>query len=152
MKDRITAFLSTENKTSLQFAEEIGVQQSSKSHIISGRNNPSLEYILKMLNTYDFISTEWLLFGKGKMYKNEMEPTLFDINNTKDQKDNDSKENTQHHDGLNDKDISKMEYVFNEKKSLDNISAYTENAGDIPYVEKIVWFYREMNGNKVLPL
>lgn len=68
MKDRIIEFLRAENKTSAQFAEEIGVQPSGISHILSGRNNPSLDFILKMLEKYRYISTEWLLFGKGEMY------------------------------------------------------------------------------------
>lgn len=68
MKERIIAFLQSENKTSSQFAEEIGVQPSSISHIISGRNNPSLDFVLKMLGRYPALSSDWLLFGKGLMY------------------------------------------------------------------------------------
>lgn len=67
MKDRVQEFLRYENKTSSQFAVEIGVQPSSVSHIISGRNKPSLDFVLKMLNAYPDISTDWLLFGRGSM-------------------------------------------------------------------------------------
>jgi transcriptional regulator with XRE-family HTH domain len=70
MKERIIEFLQTENKTSSQFAEEIGVQPSSISHIVSGRNNPSLDFVLKMLRKYNTINPDWLLFGKGNMYRN----------------------------------------------------------------------------------
>jgi len=77
MKDRIRLFLDKENKSSSQFAEEVGVQPSGISHILSGRNKPSLDFVLKMLTTYKFINTDWLLFGKGEMYKNEEKPTLF---------------------------------------------------------------------------
>lgn len=69
MKERIIGFLQAENKSSSQFAEEIGVQPSSISHIISGRNNPSLDFVLKMLKRYDYIAADWLLFGKGEMYR-----------------------------------------------------------------------------------
>lgn len=68
MKDRIFEFLRHSNKTSSQFAEEIGVQPSSVSHIISGRNKPSLDFIIKMLQTYSEISTDWLIFGRGSMF------------------------------------------------------------------------------------
>ena len=78
MKERIFQFLKEENKTSAQFADEIGVQPSGISHIISGRNNPSLEFILKMLEKYNYLSTDWLLFGKGEMYKTKQTPSLFD--------------------------------------------------------------------------
>ncbi|MDX9946249.1 MAG: helix-turn-helix transcriptional regulator [Bacteroidales bacterium] len=76
MKDRILEFLRRENKTSAQMAEDIRVQPSGISHILSGRNKPSLDFILKMLEKYPFLSTEWLLFGKGSMYR---EPTMGDL-------------------------------------------------------------------------
>ena len=79
MKERILVFLQNENKSYAQFAEEIGVQPSGISHILSGRNNPSLDFIVKMLLKYPSLSAEWLLFGRGAMYKNISQPTLFDI-------------------------------------------------------------------------
>jgi transcriptional regulator with XRE-family HTH domain len=78
MKDRILQFLKSENKSSAQFAEEIGVQASGISHILSGRNNPSLDFVIKMLQRYNFISVDWLLFGRGPMYKEKTVATLFD--------------------------------------------------------------------------
>ncbi|MDX9728982.1 MAG: helix-turn-helix transcriptional regulator [Bacteroidales bacterium] len=78
MKDRIQAFLQNENKSYAQFAEEIGVQPSGISHILSGRNNPSLDFVIKMLHKYPALSAEWLLFGRGSMYKYTSQPTLFD--------------------------------------------------------------------------
>jgi transcriptional regulator with XRE-family HTH domain len=78
MKDRILEFLKAENKSSAQLAEEIGVQPSGISHILSGRNNPSLDFVLKMLEKYKLLSTDWLLFGKGSMYKGVQMLTLFD--------------------------------------------------------------------------
>ena len=71
-------FLRSENKSSAQLAEEIGVQPSGISHILSGRNNPSLDFILKMLEQYQFLSTDWFLFGKGNMYKEIKMQSLFD--------------------------------------------------------------------------
>lgn len=79
MKDRIQAFLQNENKSYAQFADEIGVQPSGISHILSGRNNPSLDFVIKMLHRYPSLSTEWLLFGRGPMYKVASQPTLFDV-------------------------------------------------------------------------
>jgi len=78
MRDRILEFLKAENKSSAQFAEEIGVQPSGISHIISGRNKPSLDFVLKMLEKYTFLSTEWLLFGHGTMYNDKSMQELFD--------------------------------------------------------------------------
>lgn len=78
MKERLLEFLRTENKSSAQLAEEISVQASGISHILSGRNNPSLDFVLKMLEKYQFLSTDWLLFGKGTMYKDSKIKTLFE--------------------------------------------------------------------------
>tara|TARA_R100001369_G_scaffold30533_3_gene54242 strand:- start:29064 stop:29432 length:369 start_codon:yes stop_codon:yes gene_type:complete len=47
------------------FAEKIGVQRSSISHILSGRNKPSLDFVMKVLNSYPEVELYWLLNGKG---------------------------------------------------------------------------------------
>ncbi|MDN3667132.1 helix-turn-helix domain-containing protein [Algibacter miyuki] len=48
------------------FAEKISVQRSSISHILSGRNKPSLEFVLKILTTFPEVELYWLLNGKGE--------------------------------------------------------------------------------------
>ncbi|MBL7473485.1 helix-turn-helix domain-containing protein [Robertkochia sediminum] len=47
------------------FAESIGVQRSAISHILSSRNKPSLEFVMKILEAYPDIELYWLLNGKG---------------------------------------------------------------------------------------
>ena len=47
------------------FAEKIGVQRSSISHILSGRNKPSLDFVLKVLSVYQEVELYWFLNGKG---------------------------------------------------------------------------------------
>ena len=58
-----------------QFADSIGVQRSSISHILSGRNKPSLDFILKVTNTYTDVDIYWLLNGKGSFPKSSSSPT-----------------------------------------------------------------------------
>lgn len=53
-------------ETASSFAEKIGVQRSSISHILSGRNKPSLEFVLKILSAYPEVELYWLLNGKGE--------------------------------------------------------------------------------------
>ena len=48
------------------FAEKIGVQRSSISHILSSRNKPSLEFVLKVLSSFPEVELYWLLNGKGE--------------------------------------------------------------------------------------
>lgn len=69
MKDRISLLIKAKNLTAAQFADEIGVQKSSISHIISGRNNASLDFIQKVLLCYPEVNMEWLMFGKGPLFK-----------------------------------------------------------------------------------
>ena len=47
------------------FADKIGVQRSSISHLLSGRNKPSLEFVLKVVKTFPEVNLYWLLNGKG---------------------------------------------------------------------------------------
>ena len=47
------------------FADSIGVQRSSISHLLSGRNKPSLEFVLKVVKKYPEVNLYWLLNGKG---------------------------------------------------------------------------------------
>ena len=67
MINRIQLILKTKNISPSQFADQIQVQRSGVSHILSGRNNPSLDFILKILRTFPEIDADWLLFGKGQM-------------------------------------------------------------------------------------
>ena len=54
------------SESASSFAEKIGVQRSSISHILSGRNKPSLEFVLKIISHYPEVGLYWLLNGKGE--------------------------------------------------------------------------------------
>ena len=71
MIDRIQLILKSKNLSPSQFADEIKVQRSSISHILSGRNKPSLDFVMKILSTYPEVNADWLIFGKGQMVKQE---------------------------------------------------------------------------------
>ena len=74
MTDRILSLIKYFNLSPSDFAEEIGVQRSSISHLISGRNKPSLEFIQKILSRFPEVNTEWLLNGFGEMLKDGSSP------------------------------------------------------------------------------
>jgi transcriptional regulator with XRE-family HTH domain len=63
MVDRILEVIREKKLTPSQFADEIGAQRSGMSHILSGRNKPSLEFVMKILKRYPEIKAEWLLYG-----------------------------------------------------------------------------------------
>src|SRR3970282_2446391 len=54
------------------FADKIGVQRSSLSHLLSGRNKPSLDFILKILEVFPEVDLYWILNGKGTFPKNDI--------------------------------------------------------------------------------
>jgi transcriptional regulator with XRE-family HTH domain len=82
MKDRIAKVISHESITPSKFADIIGVQRSSISHILSGRNNPGLDFLNKILIHFPHISGDWLITGQGDMLKKAANPfkmpSLFD--------------------------------------------------------------------------
>lgn len=80
-KDKIEKIMQVENLNSAQFATEIGIQGSTLSHILNGRNKPSLDVLKKIMNRFRTINPEWLILDSGTMYRQEKHSqtlTLFD--------------------------------------------------------------------------
>lgn len=87
------------------FAETIGVQQSTLSHILNDRNKPSLEVVMKVHQTYSYVNLEWLLYGKGEITASsntgastvisngDYQPSLFDENPLNSSKESNASEN-----------------------------------------------------------
>lgn len=75
--NRLKMLIEYFGESASSFAEKIEVQRSSISHIISGRNKPSLDFILKIFKTYPDISLYWLLNGKGKMLENKIASSTY---------------------------------------------------------------------------
>ena len=69
MNKRLQQFLSAENISQSQFAEIIGVAKASVSHIVAGRNKPGFDFIESMAAHFPKLNLEWLINGKGRMYK-----------------------------------------------------------------------------------
>jgi len=57
------------------FADTIGVQRSGLSHLLSGRNKPSLEFIMRIVERYPDVDLYWLLNGKGSFPKDSTTQT-----------------------------------------------------------------------------
>lgn len=80
--DRLKKILDHHQLTASLFADKIGVQRSSISHILSGRNKPSLDFILKVTNTFLDVDIYWLLNGKGVFPKKRTSTTPTPPSNT----------------------------------------------------------------------
>lgn len=76
--DRITKVIQYSELTPAEFAEEIGVQRSSISHIISGRNKPSLDFITKIKTAFPDFEWDWLINGEGEMLISDKAPESTD--------------------------------------------------------------------------
>tara|TARA_R110000772_G_scaffold216373_2_gene326897 strand:- start:234 stop:611 length:378 start_codon:yes stop_codon:yes gene_type:complete len=67
--NRIDQILKFHDLSASVFADTIGVQRSSISHLLAGRNKPSLEFVLKVVASFPEVDLYWLLFGKGSFPK-----------------------------------------------------------------------------------
>lgn len=83
---RIKKVMDFHQLTASLFADKIGVQRSSISHILSGRNKPSLDFILKITSEFKDVDINWLIHGNGSFPKKAeiksttATPTLFSSN------------------------------------------------------------------------
>ena len=90
--DRLKKVITHYDLTASLFADKIGVQRSSISHILSGRNKPSLDFILKITQQFQEVDIYWLLNGKGIFPKSNT-PTPSESNSSSYQKSSDTKSN-----------------------------------------------------------
>ena len=65
MKDRIAHIIRAKNLTAAEFALRLGIQPSNISHLLSGRNNPSLDFVKKLKETFPEYNLDWIIFGRG---------------------------------------------------------------------------------------
>lgn len=75
MKTRLQYIVKNEGLTNNRFATEIGISPAAVTHIISGRNNPSLEIISKIAARYPNYSLRWLILGELPILSSEAENT-----------------------------------------------------------------------------
>ena len=78
--ERIQKLMEEQQLNASAFAEKIGVQRSSISHLLSGRNKPSLDLLVKIESNFEEVSFEWLLKGdKNAAPISTQSPTLAQI-------------------------------------------------------------------------
>ena len=72
MKERLRRFMKAENLNSTSLAQNLNIQASGISHILSGRNKPSYDFVTKLLTNFPNLNPDWLLLGKGPMHRDEI--------------------------------------------------------------------------------
>lgn len=81
IKDRLAHILRAKNMTATQFAELMEIQPSNVSHLLNGRNKPSLDFLIKLKEVFPEYSFDWIIMGKKPITVNEPNPISFDENN-----------------------------------------------------------------------
>jgi transcriptional regulator with XRE-family HTH domain len=135
MKERLKELMGLLAVNAADLADKIGVQRSSISHILSGRNLPSTQFIEKLLNTYTEIDARWLITGTGKPFR-AMEVTKPEVTKP---------------------EVTKPEVITEkapvEKVKQKEIKWQDENSlSDSPdRIEKVILFYRDRSFKEFNP-
>lgn len=79
MKDRIAHIMRSKNLKATDFAALLGIQPSGVSHILAGRNKPSLDFVKKIKETFPEYNLDWIIFGTGPMTTSEPYKEAFQI-------------------------------------------------------------------------
>lgn len=109
------------------FADRISVQRSSMSHLLSGRNKPSLDFVLKIVKEFPEVNLYWLLIGKGS-FPEEL---------------NSNKKNHTPTFPSNSSELEKEEFEIQKDNSTDVSPDYfSSSSASKQQIEKIVFFYR----------
>jgi len=147
MKDRIKLIIEQENISYSKFADIINIQRSGISHIINGRNKPSLEVIQKILEAFKYIDTDWLLFGKGDMIKKDFVKKQDNLFSDK------TPELTENEDFIKGKDnVNLISKPYIEDSTKQNVLKHSKE--DKLYkkkIERIIIFYTDKSFSEYTP-
>ena len=83
IKDRLAHILRAKNLTASQFAELMEIQPSNVSHLLNGRNKPSLDFLIKLKELFPEYSFDWIIMGKKPITMNEPNPVSNDSQDIK---------------------------------------------------------------------
>ena len=108
MKERLQSLMNLKKMTPSQFADSIGIQRSTLHHIISGRNNPSVDVINKIHSTYPDVDLNWLISGDAKPSSPVIQKELFS------NEDEDSVQYNKEVVNINNKSVSQIIVVYND--------------------------------------
>lgn len=77
IQDRVKLIIKANNETPSSFADKIGLKRSNLSHVLSGRNKPSLDFLAKVIDNYPKVNASWLITGntrEGDFKEEKAEP------------------------------------------------------------------------------
>ena len=116
IKDRLAHNLRAKNLTASQFAELMEIQPSNVSHLLNGRNKPSLDFLIKLKEVFPEYSFDWIILGKKPITINEPNPVVSDEQQMKIEAVDDKR--VMEFDDIDDKFVEPDEFETN--KTVDN--------------------------------
>ena len=75
MREKLLKLMKSQKLSSSRLAEILEIQPSSISHILSGRNKPSFDFLVKILRRFPTLNPDWLLLDSDQMYRTSDEST-----------------------------------------------------------------------------
>lgn len=131
-KDRLDHILRSKNLTATKFAELMKIQPSNVSHLLSGRNKPSIDFLIKLKEVFPEYSFDWIIMGRKPITVNDPTPSIIDAQDTK-------------YEDAEEKHI--IEFDDFEEKIEENKPVIAENKE----VEKILLIYSDKTYDVLLP-
>lgn len=80
-KDRLEHILRSKNLTASKFAELMEIQPSNVSHLLNGRNKPSVDFLIKLKEIFPEYSFDWIIMGKKPITINDPSPAVSEAQN-----------------------------------------------------------------------
>lgn len=101
IQDRVKLIIKANSLTASQFADQIGIKRSNLSHVLSGRNKPSLDFLSKIISNFPSVNASWLVTGEAR-------------EEAAHQNSSDSKNDTAQREKGDSKDIVKIIHYYND--------------------------------------
>ena len=140
ISERLQMVIKMNGMTNASFADEIGVQRSSISHVLAGRNKPSIDFIQKILVAFPKVNADWLVTGKKIGRTIESENTS-DVREESIVKDESIQEESS---------VQEEEPITNKGRSKGESEDTSVNDG-LPRITKILVFYDDGTFEETVP-
>ena len=128
-KDRLDHILRSKNLTAKKFAELMEIQPSNVSHLLSGRNKPSVDFLTKLKEIFPEYSFDWIIMGRKPITINDPTPTAFDNHEVEFEPKNDDK--IIEFDDIEEKIEGKQPIMTDEKEVEKILVIYTDKTFDV---------------------
>ena len=143
MREKLLKLMKSEKLSSSRLAEILEIQPSSISHILSGRNKPSYDFLVKILRRFPTLNPDWLLLDAEQMYRS---------NEELDRRINDTNTQSSQTTGSAEKMIVNSKNALNPKnessqnstnRPIENIAAVANIATDGRTIERVIVLYTD---------